>query len=231
MITYNQVEVFRETNDRVFSVELSGPNKGIEIGIFEFFKTQITTLFAAFALAFEGDWQGFGEKLREYWDTAWAAIQAIGETVWTAIQTFFTETDWGAVGKAILEGVAKGITDAVGGLIEAAKNAAKAAYDAAMGFIGGGLGNGHNGESYPGVPGHNAMGTNNWRGGLTWVGERGPELLNLPSGSQILSAQRLERLLRQTNEPRGQAQINIYGLTLEGVQNKAGLLAELQALT
>lgn len=38
MITYNQVEVFRETDDRVFSVELSAPNKGIELGIFEFFK-------------------------------------------------------------------------------------------------------------------------------------------------------------------------------------------------
>jgi hypothetical protein len=35
--------------------------------------------------------------------------------------------------------------------------------------------------------GNNASGTDNWRGGLTWVGERGPELLNLPSGSQIFS--------------------------------------------
>lgn len=35
----------------------------------------------------------------------------------------------------------------------------------------------------------NAGGTENWRGGLTWVGENGPELLMLPSGSQIYSAQ------------------------------------------
>ncbi|WP_207637073.1 phage tail tape measure protein [Desulfosporosinus sp. OT] len=33
----------------------------------------------------------------------------------------------------------------------------------------------------------NANGTDNWRGGLTWVGEEGPELLNLPRGSQIFS--------------------------------------------
>lgn len=32
----------------------------------------------------------------------------------------------------------------------------------------------------------NAAGTDNWRGGLTWVGEKGPELLNLPQGSQII---------------------------------------------
>ena len=35
----------------------------------------------------------------------------------------------------------------------------------------------------------NAGGTENWRGGLTWVGEAGPELVNLPRGSQVLSAQ------------------------------------------
>jgi len=34
--------------------------------------------------------------------------------------------------------------------------------------------------------GNNADGTDNWRGGLSWVGERGPELLNLPKGSQVI---------------------------------------------
>lgn len=34
--------------------------------------------------------------------------------------------------------------------------------------------------------GNNAKGTNNWRGGVTWVGEKGPELLDLPRGSRIL---------------------------------------------
>ena len=37
-----------------------------------------------------------------------------------------------------------------------------------------------------GVPvGHNAAGTDNWRGGLTWVGELGPELVDLPKGAQV----------------------------------------------
>lgn len=35
--------------------------------------------------------------------------------------------------------------------------------------------------------GRNADGTDNWRGGLTWVGERGKELVNLPRGSQVFS--------------------------------------------
>ena len=37
--------------------------------------------------------------------------------------------------------------------------------------------------------GMNATGNDNWRGGLTWVGEGGPELVSLPRGSQILNAQ------------------------------------------
>ena len=36
---------------------------------------------------------------------------------------------------------------------------------------------------------YNAAGTDDWRGGLTWVGEAGPELVALPRGSQIYSNQ------------------------------------------
>jgi hypothetical protein len=41
----------------------------------------------------------------------------------------------------------------------------------------------------PAFAGYNAAGDRNWRGGLTWVGEGGPELLRLPRGSQIYSNQ------------------------------------------
>lgn len=35
----------------------------------------------------------------------------------------------------------------------------------------------------------NATGNDNWRGGVTWVGENGPEQVYLPQGAQILNAQ------------------------------------------
>lgn len=38
-------------------------------------------------------------------------------------------------------------------------------------------------------PGWNATGNDSWRGGLTWVGEAGPELVMLPQGSQIYNNQ------------------------------------------
>jgi tape measure domain-containing protein len=33
----------------------------------------------------------------------------------------------------------------------------------------------------------NARGTRNWKGGLSWVGEQGPELINIPEGADIYS--------------------------------------------
>ena len=48
------------------------------------------------------------------------------------------------------------------------------------------------------IYGYNAGGTDNWRGGLTWVGEAGPELVSLPQGSQIHSAQESQQMMRNT---------------------------------
>lgn len=47
----------------------------------------------------------------------------------------------------------------------------------------------HTTYSYSGLRdperGRNARGTSNWRGGLSWVGEQGPELVDLPRGSRV----------------------------------------------
>ena len=42
--------------------------------------------------------------------------------------------------------------------------------------------------------GHNATGTDYWQGGLTWVGENGRELVNLPKGSQVIPHQESENI-------------------------------------
>jgi len=46
----------------------------------------------------------------------------------------------------------------------------------------------------PGDIAGNALGTNYWRGGLTWVGEQGPELIELPRGSKVYTNQQSERM-------------------------------------
>lgn len=48
---------------------------------------------------------------------------------------------------------------------------------------------GYWGDYNPAFAGRNAAGTDFWRGGLTWVGESGPELVRLPQGTQIYSNQ------------------------------------------
>ena len=47
------------------------------------------------------------------------------------------------------------------------------------------------GKAVGGAIGRNANGTDNWRGGLSWVGERGPELVNLQRGAQVMSNERI----------------------------------------
>ena len=225
------------------------------LAVFNWFKGQWALVYDAFRLAFEGNWEGFGATLREVWDEAWLQIQAIGETVWAAILKFFDDTEWGQVGEDVLKGIAKGIKSGVSFITNAIKGVIKAALGAVAGFFGGTPTIPAGG--YPGATTfpQNALGTNYWRGGPTWVGEEGPELLNVPRGAQILSSLNslslvsgLARVSQQladagqwmemVSRPRaavaagdGGQRVVIYGLTLEGVQDRAGLLAELQNLT
>jgi len=39
--------------------------------------------------------------------------------------------------------------------------------------------------------GHNANGTDNWRGGPSWVGERGPEIVDIPRGARVIANHKL----------------------------------------
>jgi len=50
--------------------------------------------------------------------------------------------------------------------------------------------------------GNNAAGTDNWRGGLTWVGEGGPELMSLPRGTRIYSNQESRQMAAAATDTR-----------------------------
>ena len=51
------------------------------------------------------------------------------------------------------------------------------------------FGSNNNPSSSGGGHSRNAKGTPYWQGGLTWVGEEGPELVDLPTGSRIYNNQ------------------------------------------
>lgn len=49
---------------------------------------------------------------------------------------------------------------------------------------------------------YNASGDYNWRGGLTWIAERGPELVELPQGSRIHNTQETRQLMAAPTDTR-----------------------------
>ena len=91
----------------------------------------------------------------------WPGIQNVITSVWSVLEPIFSTIGKGA---DLLAGAWAKVKDLVTG--------------EGSGSSGGGSG----GSS----PGTNADGDNNWRGGPTWVGEQGPELVDLPRGSRIL---------------------------------------------
>jgi hypothetical protein len=197
---------------------------------FTWFKDQVTRIFETFRLAFEGDWRAFGEKLREVWDEAWQKVKEIGENVWDAIRDFFANTDWGSIGTSILEGIAKGITGGLEVIKNAARDAANAALEAARGFL-------H--SKSPSQKAADLVGAPWSEGVAKGVLDATPAIVRAAREASMLLMQSAERSLmtpqavipRPAEERSGLGQIIIYGLTLEGVQDRRGLLAELQGLT
>ena len=106
----------------------------------------IKTVFSAWKSAFEGDWTAFGEKLRVAWDQAWSLIKDVLSAAWAAIKVIvgnlitnvvstFKNTDWAAVGRAIVTGIGNGLASMISWLVGKAIAVASAAYEAAKGFL------------------------------------------------------------------------------------------------
>jgi len=55
--------------------------------------------------------------------------------------------------------------------------------------------------------GANANGTENWRGGMSLVGERGPEIVDMPRGSKVYNAQATDNMLKA--KPQGPANVSV----------------------
>jgi regulator of replication initiation timing len=121
-------------------------------------------------------------------------------------------------GKSLWESLGTAATNALDSIADRALSmAADGIFDmifgAIMGAVGGSGGGGHSlGGGLGGLLGigHNANGTDNWRGGMSWVGERGPELVNLPRGAQVFDASRSARMAANQNQSSGPGDLNIY---------------------
>lgn len=61
----------------------------------------------------------------------------------------------------------------------------------------------------------NAKGTDDWRGGLTWVGEEGPELINLPKHSQVIPNGESEQIAK------GGGGSTVVNISLSGIMSRS----------
>ncbi|TYB83938.1 hypothetical protein [Oceaniovalibus sp. ACAM 378] len=111
---------------------------------------------------------------------------------------------------------AKTLKSAIGDLLgKFADMLASRAFDALWGTLGGGKGGGGGGwlgkvmDSVFGSIGKNANGTNNWRGGLTQINERGGEIMNLPRGTQIIPNDISKRMADRNSATPGTMNINV----------------------
>ena len=128
----------------------------------------IGTVVSTLAPIFSTIFSQIGEKVGTVVDIAISAFEilfGVVQKVFPGIQSII-ETVWGVV-KPLVEGIGSVIGEIAGWFGSVA--------DAITGS---------GGDS--GSVGKNAAGDNNWKGGLTWVGEKGAELVDLPRGSRIL---------------------------------------------
>ncbi|WP_158037502.1 tape measure protein [Gordonia sp. CNJ-863] len=103
------------------------------------------------------DWGAVFRSIGDAFGRGWDAVKNGAIAVWEWLK----KLDWGAIGR--------GVGNAIIGVLEGAINGALS---------------GLPGNLKVSIP-RFATGTNYAPGGMAWVGERGPELVNLPRGSQV----------------------------------------------
>ena len=137
-----------------------------------------------------------------------SAFTSIGEIIEGALKTFqglidfitgvFTG-DWNKAWNGIKEsfsGIVEGIKGIWDGLISFLSTPIKAAINITKHVFGGG-----EDATDESSTDNNAIGTNYFKGGTTWVGEHGPELMTLPSGTKIATNSQSQNIVNSNNIP------------------------------
>lgn len=136
---------------------------------------------------------------------AWYGADRVGIDKWQGIGQGGAGADTASAALEKLASNAGAATEGLGTLggglntLGQSLTAAPAAGGAGGGGLFGWLGSLFKPAATP-AAGANANGTSNWRGGLSMVGERGPELLNLPQGSGVTSNHKLMEVLNGHRE-------------------------------
>lgn len=123
--------------------------------IFNAATTIISDIFNAFTALLQGDFEGFSANLQAAWGVLWGLIRSAAETAWASLSewfivvthqilAFFLNTDWGAIGKAIITGIWDSLKNGWGWLMERVKELAATLLAAALSALD------NKGKNYPG---------------------------------------------------------------------------------
>ena len=85
---------------------------------------------------FSGDWEGAFDTLKGIVERTFDAIKLIFQTQIDSIKSIFSDFDWGAIGAAMMDGIANGIRNGASRIADAARGAAQSAFDSAKSFLG-----------------------------------------------------------------------------------------------
>lgn len=145
-----------------------------------------------------------GERMGFIQDVIGVAAPLIGDIISTAWGVISPVVDMAISVFEILFGVVQKVFPGIQSVVETVWGVVKPLVEgigSVVGEIAGWFGsvadaiNGSGGDSAS--VGTNADGDNNWKGGLTWVGEKGAELVDLPRGSRILPHKESVSLTKQ----------------------------------
>lgn len=175
--------------------------------------TVVTTLAPVFQTIFDGIGQKVGSVIgfvsgkmgfiQEVIGTVAPAISSVLTTAWKVISPVM---DIAVSAFKLIFNVVQAVFPGIQKVVQTVWNIIKPIVEGIGGVlskIGSGIGwlaEKLGGGSGKGV-GANAGGTNNWRGGPTWVGERGPELVDLPRGSRVLPNKESVQVARSAAQP------------------------------
>jgi TP901 family phage tail tape measure protein len=165
----------------------------------------------------QGDWSGALNTILSTAQSIFPNLQQIASGAITAIKGLFT-IGWDVVTSTV-SSVWNGIQSAITGPVEAAQRVVDRVIGAIKGVIQSGI-DAVNGlintinsipavPDLPNVPGF-AGGVRNFSGGLAIVGEQGPELVNLPRGSDVYTNAESRSLLGASAQPAPQTINNYY---------------------
>jgi phage-related protein len=107
----------------------------------------LTSIFQAFTDALEGDWEGFKTNLLTAWDTLWTLIKSAAVTAWDALSNWlsgvmkeiiakFNNTDWGQIGRNIMDGIGNALRNGWNYLTTLVSNLANELFEAAKKALG-----------------------------------------------------------------------------------------------